>query len=275
MQPNPYLKNPQSEGGPFFWQAGPTGILLCHGYTATTVEVRPLASRLHAHGYTVAGPLLPGHGTFPQDANRYTWRDWVATVETTYQQLSACCQHVVLGGVSTGAVLSLYLAAQHPEIAGLLCYAPALKLTLSRSKLILLRLLAPFLPTMQKSNTYGDDPWQGYRVNPLKGAMQLVRLQPRVRRLLPQIHQPVLILQGRLDTTVSPLASQIIYAVIASPMRALHWMDRSSHHLLLEQELDRIAEITLEFLHKIPNVEKIDHLETSSPVSPQERAHAA
>jgi carboxylesterase len=128
---------------------------------------------------------------------------------------------------------------------------------------------------MQKSNTYGDDPWQGYRVNPLKGAMQLVRLQPRVRRLLPQIHQPVLILQGRLDTTVSPLASQIIYAVIASPMRALHWMDRSSHHLLLEQELDRIAEITLEFLHKIPNVEKIDHLETSSPVSPQERAHAA
>ena len=44
---NPALHNPHLEGGPFFWEAGPVGVLLLHGYTATTAEMRPLAKRLH------------------------------------------------------------------------------------------------------------------------------------------------------------------------------------------------------------------------------------
>ena len=44
--PHPLIKNPHLKGGPFFWGAGPTGILLVHGFTATTAEVRPLAQAL-------------------------------------------------------------------------------------------------------------------------------------------------------------------------------------------------------------------------------------
>ena len=58
--PENTLKNPQFEGGPFFWEGGPVGVLLVHGLTATAVEVRPFAKRLHELGFTVGGPLLPG-----------------------------------------------------------------------------------------------------------------------------------------------------------------------------------------------------------------------
>src|SRR4030042_845478 len=115
-----FLRNPQLEGSSFYWKAGPTGVLLCHGFTATTAEVRLLGQVLFAQGYTVAPPLLPGHGTTPQDCNRYSWQDWYASVEQTYQQLASLCKRVMIGGESTGALLILYLASQHPEISGIL-----------------------------------------------------------------------------------------------------------------------------------------------------------
>jgi len=36
----PPLVNPELEGGDFFWQGGADGVLLLHGLTATTAEVR-------------------------------------------------------------------------------------------------------------------------------------------------------------------------------------------------------------------------------------------
>ena len=91
------MKNAHLEGGPFLWEAGPTGILLVHGYTATTAEVRPLAQALHARGYTVSGPVLPGHNSNPVDINKYSWRDWVAVVEEAYHVLFTRCDQVFLG----------------------------------------------------------------------------------------------------------------------------------------------------------------------------------
>ena len=62
-----FILNPELEGGSFFWKGGETGVLLLHGLTATTAEVRPLAKRLLNEGYTVSGMLLPGHGTTPEN----------------------------------------------------------------------------------------------------------------------------------------------------------------------------------------------------------------
>ena len=70
MDKNPFLHNDHLPGDEFFWEGNNTGILLSHGYTATTAEVRPLAETLYRQGYTVAGPLLPGHGTDPKDMCR-------------------------------------------------------------------------------------------------------------------------------------------------------------------------------------------------------------
>ncbi|RPH38721.1 MAG: alpha/beta hydrolase, partial [Burkholderiales bacterium] len=75
------LHNPHLEGETFLWEAGSVGVFLSHGYTATTAEVRLFAKRLHEKGYSVAAPLLAGHGTRPEDLNRVTWQDWVESGE--------------------------------------------------------------------------------------------------------------------------------------------------------------------------------------------------
>jgi carboxylesterase len=245
------IRNPHLDGSPFYWKAGSTGVLLCHGFTATTAEVRILAKTLHGNGYTVAAPLLPGHGTTPQDCNRFTWQDWYTFIEQAYQQLANDCQRVVIGGESTGALLVLYLAAKHPESAGILCYAPALRLRMGRSGSILLSVLAPFIASVPKPQSKDDNPWQGYAVQPLKGAVQLMHLQKAIPAVLPQIHQPIMIIQGRLDPTVHPDSPQIIYDQVSSPTKELHWLEHSTHCVILDKERDLAARLTLDFLNRI------------------------
>jgi len=245
------IHNAHLEGEPFYWAGGPNGMLLIHGFTATTAEVRPLARFLCEQGYTVAGLLLPGHNTTPEDANRYTWQDWTRAIETAYREIAARCQRVIVGGESTGALLSLYLASEHPEIAALLCYAPALRLTLSPTQAALLRLLAPFKSALPKGQMSNAELWQGYRVNPLRGAVQLLDLQRVVRRRLARIRQPLLLMQGRLDTTVSPRAPGEIAAGVRSTSKETYWLDHSTHTLLLGVEQVQAFEITLDFVQRV------------------------
>jgi carboxylesterase len=251
MTPTSLLRNPHLDGSPFYWEAGPTGVLLCHGFTATTAEVRLLANSLHEQGYTVAAPLLPGHGTTPQDCNRFTWQDWYVSLDQSYQQLVARCQRVVIGGESMGALLTLQLAVKHPQAIAVLCYAPALHLKLSRIQVSLLSLLAPFLTSTPKAPSTDDNPWQGYGVEPLKGAIQLLHLQKVILPLLPQIHQPILILQGRLDPTVHPQSPQTIYEQVGSTIKELYWLEHSTHCVILDKERDLAAKLTLVFLKRV------------------------
>jgi carboxylesterase len=257
MKNNQTLVNTHLEGGSFFWEAGETGILLCHGYTATTAEVRPLAQALHERGYTVSGPLLPGHGTKPEDMNRCRWQDWYAAVESAYNALAARSRRVVVGGESLGSLLTLLLASRTPAVAGVLSYAPAIELPSRRLVLfgqLVGPLLAPFLVSLPKKASEpsaAEARWQGYPVNPIRSAMELLRLQKETRRALPSVRQPALVMQGRLDRSISPRSAKIVYAEIGSEVKELHWLEKSTHCLILDCEWDEAARLTIRFLENI------------------------
>lgn len=247
-----FLHNPTLEGDAFVWEAGSTGVLLFHGFTATTAEMRPVATAFHDAGLTVSAPLLPGHGTRPQDLNRVRWQDWTSAAEAAYQDLAARCERVVVGGESMGAVVALGLAARHPEIAAVLCFAPAIKLALSRRDAVLLRLVAPFVAERARASLDGAEEWQGYPGLPLRGSVELLRLQKATVPLLGAIHQPVIVFQGRQDTTIDPRAGEIVLDAVSSTVTEHHWMERSSHSVTLDAEREEVARLSLAFLSRIP-----------------------
>ncbi len=248
------IKNANLAGGSFFWKGGPVGVLLSHGYMATAAEVRLLANALHERGYTVSGPLLPGHGATPQELNRCRWQDWTAAIEEAYQRLAQRCEHVFVGGESMGGLLVLYTASHHPEIAGVMAYATALKIY-DRVGEKLVPLIHPFIPFMEPDN---DKPpnaatprWQGYRVRPLHALNEMLKLQSVVRARLSRISQPILIMQGRLDTAVAAEAPQMIHEGVSSEDRHIHWLEKSTHCLLLDQEWEKAAKLTLNFIEDV------------------------
>jgi len=247
------LLNPEMEGGSFFWNGGKIGVLLLHGFTATTVEVRPLAKRFHEAGFTVSGVLLPGHGTTPENLNQTSWTEWIAASKKAYLELKINCNQIIVGGESTGALLALHLAIEHPEIKGLLLYAPAIRLATSLLRKILLILASPFVFAVPKKNGYENYvmPWQGYKVNPLKAGVQLLKLQFETKKKLSRIYQPILIIQANLDQTVDLKSGDLILQGVQSAVREIHWMEKSKHVVLLDQEFEDVAEITLQFMQKI------------------------
>ncbi len=247
-----FFQNPTLKGGSFFWQAGPVGVLLSHGFTATTAEVRPLAKILYEAGYTVSGPLLPGHGALPRDANQYKWQDWASCIQTTYHQLRSSCKEVFIGGESMGALLALYQASSSPEAAGVLLYAPAIKF---RSSIIawIAPILSPFKSVVKKQPSTPSDAdalWQGYTVYPLRALGQLIRLQKATFASLPNVRQPLLIIQGLLDRSVHPGAPDLIRNKIGSTVTEIYQLGESGHCVILESERQKVAEITLGFLRR-------------------------
>jgi carboxylesterase len=248
------LVNAHLEGGPFYFQGGPDGLLLVHGLTATTAEMRPLAEYLRGAGYSVAGPLLPGHGTQSSDLNRVKWQDWMAAVEEAYALLKSRCRRVAVGGESTGAVLTLYLAARRPEVAAVLSYAPALKLALSRQMVAAgyaLSVVGYEMKPKPGPPAESDALWQGYDTRPTRGARELLRLQRATRPLLPKIKQPILIFQGKLDRTVDPSAPHEIFDKVGSQVKELHWLEQSTHCVALDCERHQLFEVTRQFLERV------------------------
>ncbi len=241
----PIFQNPDSEGGSFDWLTpSDTGVVCLHGFTATTVEVRTFAQGLHQAGFNVAGPLLPGHGGTPDALNRVTWQDWYKAAETAYLQMQERCRNVHLAGESTGALLSLLLAAKYPRIKGLILFSPGLVI----HGIWKTRLLWPFKQYINKKNINLDSPWQGFNVIPLHGASELSRLQGRTRRILKRVIVPMIVFQGKLDQTIDPLSSQIILENVASQDTELVWLEESPHVILLEGPVQDVIELSIEFI---------------------------
>lgn len=249
MHKSPIFQNPESDGGTFFWPGKPnqkTAVLLLHGFTATTVEVRPMAKFLNQQGFTVAGPLLPGHGVSPDELNHVHYSDWIAAAENTYLELCKNYEKVFVLGESMGGLCTLWLGAQHPEITGMMVFAPALNI----HKLWESRLLWPFVRFMHKKNIDLSSPWQGYNVVPLRAAAQLHKFQRCIKKRLPDVQQPIIIFQGKLDKTIDPASSVEVLEWVSSVAKELVWLEDSSHCILLDKQMDFVKPLCLDFIQK-------------------------
>ena len=251
----PIFENPRLDGGTVSLNgSGATGVLLFHGFTSTTVEVRPLAEFLHQAGYSVMAPLLPGHGTRPEDALKVHKADWLRTAYQAYQSLKMRTLRVVVGGESMGALLALHLASKYPQITGVVTFAPAIQVNGQWRSV----LLAPFVKIRPKyylpeENAAPPDilPWQGYNVLPIPAVAQFFWLQQQVRQELKSVQQPALIFQGKLDGTIDPDGAKVVLNQLGSQDKKLVWLENSGHTLLLGREHNQIYRDTLAFIQRV------------------------
>ena len=221
---------------------GPVGCLLIHGFTGSAVEMRPMGDCLAARGLTVSAPLLPGHGTTPQDLVRTTWQDWYAHVEGALDALRGRCEKVFVVGFSLGALLALHLAAQQ-EVAGVAALSPALLVRDWRVRLLpLLRHVVkamPKDPDPQHSDLTDREAFKGfwsYDVYPVAAAYQLCLLQKVVRRELDRIRAPALVVYATGDMSIHPQSGPTLYKEIGSPDKEQLVLHNSGHGIVLDVE---------------------------------------
>jgi len=202
---------------------GRVGVLLLHGLCGTPTEMRFVANGMARAGYTVHCPQLAGHCGTQDDIKASRWQDWYASAEAALIELRKDCDVVIVGGLSTGAVLSLLLAANHPDkVQGTALLAPTLWLNgwlipwharlfrtvFSRriANLINFPDLHPHGIKDQRIRDFirnalfsGDSSQAGLPSTPGGAVLEHRRLVKEVRRVLGQIHQPALIVHPRED----------------------------------------------------------------------------
>lgn len=238
---------------PFGHDGGPVGVLLCHGFTGSPASMRPWAEFLAAAGLSVRLPLLPGHGTHWRDLQLIRWTDWLATVEASFDELRARCDHVFVCGLSMGATLALRLAqTRGRQVAGLVVVNPSL-LSLRKS-MRLLPLLEKLLPSVKG---IGNDTVRprvdevGYDRTPLRALRSLTTLWAVTRADLGLIDQPTLIYRSAVDHVVEPANTVALLNNLRSTDVEERVLRNSYHVATLDNDAPLIFEGSLEFIRRL------------------------
>lgn len=237
----------------FRHDGGDVGVLLIHGFTGAPGSLRSWAEHLAAAGYTVRLPLLPGHGTRWQDANRTTFDDWLGAVTSSLQELTATCRAVVVGGLSMGGTLTLRLAELFPDaMAGIMLVNPSVMTLRKDAKLLpVIRFITPAMPPIAGDIAKPGVDEPGYNRLPVKAMYSLSRAWPVVRGDLSKIRVPVLLMYSPQDHTVEPENSQMIRRGISSTDITDIVLERSYHVATMDYDAELIFNSSVEFVEKV------------------------
>ena len=238
---------------PFSAAGGPAGALVLHGFTGNPGSMRPLAEAFAAAGFTVELPRLPGHGTTLQDMATTGFEDWSSHVEATYADLAARCDRVVVAGLSMGGTLTCWLAARHPEIAGIVCINAAVQAQNAQVlEMVQAMLDAGETVTAAVGSDIADPDVteSAYDGSPLASAKSLFLALGDLQAALPTIACPVLIMTSPQDHVVPPEGSDHLAALVAGPVERVT-LERSYHVATLDYDRELICERAVEFARKV------------------------
>ncbi|GAW91429.1 alpha/beta hydrolase [Calderihabitans maritimus] len=228
---------------PFFFEGDNRGLLLVHGFTGSTAELRPMGKYFRDLGYTVHAPLLAGHGTTPEDMKRTSWPDWWSSVVQGYQHLvRSGCNPIYAAGLSMGGLLVLKLSLQY-EVAAIATMSSPVYIKDRRAYLT--PLLKRIIPYIRKEGRDEKPPYIKREVFlydriPLACVSSLLKLIGHVKRKLPEINVPVFIAQSGKDEVVDPRSACYLYRHIGSNCKELKWYPESTHIITLDIEKERL-----------------------------------
>lgn len=228
---------------------GKIGVLVIHGFTGTPQSMRPWGEHLAAAGFTVRGPLLPGHGTRWQDMNKTTWQDWFATAEEALVELQNVTEEVFVCGLSMGGSLTVRLAETHPEIRGIVTVNPALATERKDAALLpYVRRFIPSFPGIASDIKKADTHEVAYTRLPLQAAWQLQQLWKVTRADLAKITCPVLTFRSRIDHVVEAISGKILLEGLTSTQATEVVLEDSYHVATLDNDAPAIFSGSVDFI---------------------------
>ena len=229
-----------------------TGILLIHGFTNTTYELKKLIDFLTEQKYHVIADNLPGHGTSVRECNRTTYQDWIDHLEKRMAYLSSHCDNIFVCGISMGALLAMHLSVVFP-INGLISAAPVLEFNKPFKVHILNPLFCRLLKSRLKKYEFnkGQKIYYGYNRWPLIALNQVRKLSGYVyKNILHQITCPSLLIHSKEDHTSIFNNYSLMKRYIQAKEISSMIVDKSTHNIFdcdVEKELiqNRINEFII------------------------------
>jgi carboxylesterase len=233
-----------------------------HGLTATPRELDPIADLASAQGLCVSVPLLPGHGHDPAVLARTTFLDFTRAAERELERLvdGNPERQIVAAGLSTGALVALRLAAEHPtRVRALVLLANALTLA-SPYPAWPLRLLhharSLNFQVPKRSGPDINDPEARanhlcFDVQPVRAAAEVQRAGDLTRALLGRVRCPVFIAHGRQDHVCPVDNAWAVADGVGTNDVEVMILERSFHIVTEDFDRDALCAAVARFLSRV------------------------
>ncbi|MBF0462610.1 MAG: alpha/beta fold hydrolase [Magnetococcales bacterium] len=258
----------------FYYPGRDAAVLLIHGLTGTPTEMRYVGKGLAAEGFTVYGMQLAGHCGSEAALRHTRWPDWYASVEAAYHRLAASHAAVFVAGLSMGAVLALHLAAQRPaRLRGVACFSTTLWYdgwAIPRLQFLLPLILATPLGERYRfvenfpygikderlrqwvmdSMTSGNSALAGNLGTTGRSLRELRRLVHRVKREMPHITTPTLVVHAQEDDMTSPSNADYLEKHLGGPVRKV-LLDDCYHIITVDRQRQEVIRESAAFFHAL------------------------
>lgn len=254
------------------------GVLLIHGLTGTPNEMRMVAKGLHRAGFSVYAMQLAGHCGTEADLLKTTWQDWYASVVVAAEHLAAQVDHFFVAGLSMGAVLSLKLASDRPDlVAGVGVYGPTFQYD-GWSIPLYARHLNFLLPWFKRFNLFqdkvfneqppyglkderlreivsksmlsGDSASAGLAGNPYASLAEMILLSAQVKPALSRVIAPCLIMHASDDDVAHVRNSLLVEKNVSGPTQLILLYD-SYHLITIDRERREVIKQSVNFFTDI------------------------
>ncbi len=222
--------------------------ILIHGINGSPEDMDDLGATLEAQGFEPRNLLLPGHGTTVRDFARYGWDEWKLAVEQAVDDALCCQRPVVVIGHSLGAALALAVASERPRLSGVVALCPPVRLSDPLALAVAAaRRVTPYLPAWSEDirdrkgarARYRRDV---YRWTSTQALHTLMNALPRLRRQLPAVTVPALIVAARHDHVVPVRDGREAYELLGSERKELVVLHHSFHAVTKDVERHIVAE---------------------------------
>lgn len=255
------------------------GVLLIHGLTGTPNEMRIIAKGLNRAGFTVYAMQLAGHCGNEADLCETTWLDWYASVEAAAHELQKEVDHLFVAGLSMGALLSLKLAFEQPQmVKGVAAYATTFRYDgwsmpfYAKHFFFLLtwfkklgifqdKFFAEEPPyglkdekiraTVSNSMLGGDSASAGLANNPYPALAEMLYLSRNVRTNLSKITAPCLIMHASHDDIANiETNARIIEKNVSGPTVFIP-LDESYHLITIDRQRKEVIRASVDFINDV------------------------
>ena len=238
-------------GESFFMKGGSSGVLLIHGFTGLPAALFLLGEFLNREGFTVLCMRLAGHGTDENDLMRTTRGDWFNSVLDGLAILRGACDKIYVVGHSMGGLLTLKLASEC-DVEKIITLAAPIFIDDGLG----LRNLPPrefcgnacIVQPRKKLFDVPQTANEVYKKTPLVSVHELIALIDDVKKLLPKISAPILIMHGEEDHTAQPRSARFIMDNIGSKVKRVITVPNGGHLLPLAEERDFVFEAIRNFI---------------------------
>lgn len=237
---------------PFTFEAGERAVLLLHGFTGHSADVRMLGRYLESKGYTCHAPIYKGHGVPPEELVHTGPEDWWRDVMEAYEFLQERgYEKIAAVGLSLGGVFSLKLSYTAPIVGVVPMCAP---MYIKSEEIMYQGVLAyakEYKKREGKSEEQIEDEMFQFEQTPMKTLKALQNLMRDVRDNIDMIYAPTFVVQARHDEMINTDSANIIYNGVESNVKQIKWYEESTHVITLDKQRDELHEDIYQFLEKL------------------------